>query len=124
MLEYCAREALVTLQDEAIRNITPNADWYLDLVQSTWFPGWEDYWREMCNTMTVDPTREVLAAFQVPGMTALWFTDNCVCIRYHGYWFYASDDHKRSPHRICRFDGGYDSKHLTLHFENGNSMSF
>lgn len=65
MLEYLARQALSALA------LHQSPDWYLDLVVSSWFPGWEEEWRDLCDCKNVDPSIEVLAAVQSPKTTAI-----------------------------------------------------
>ena len=124
MLEYCARAVLASLKDNAIRSITPNADWYLDLVQSTWFPGWEIAWRDLCRARRLDPSIEVLAAVASSTTIALWLSNHYLWALWRGTWIYVTYEQRPSPYRICQIRACPRHEAVIVRYEPGCEIEY
>jgi hypothetical protein len=70
MLEYLARRQLAVLD---MRTYVRDPEWYLDLVVSTWFPGWE----------------------------TAWLANHYLWVRWRGHWLYVIYEQREAPYRVC-----------------------
>ena len=85
-----------------MRSVTSNPEWYLDLVYDNWFPGWEKYWEDLCTSnSSVSRATEVLSAVQGKKVTAIWFANHYLWVKWLSRWLYVEYKQREIPYRTC-----------------------